>query len=407
MRESASNGTVGWAAYLGCSWTWCIGMFLPILLLRDYGWWSFAAFVIPNVIGAGALGWTLTRERAAALIAAHRPALIAFSVVTIAFHGWLGGWVTSGWNAGLPESFGAASAGYGAAGLLLGAGLFAAPFAARVWGHRLGRGFGIPALVVWAVSVVCLVLYAGLRAGTAGGLGLGSVSAIEGPGLLGLIPVCVLGFVCCPYLDATFLHARASTDRGPMVFGLGFGVFFFAMIIGTCVYAGQVLGSLAAAGVFVLVHIAVQSFFTVAVHADRMVTLAPVRWRVAGPAAAVLLFAVSSVVVRMAPASVPGLSMSASEVGYRVFMAFYGLVFPAYVWACVAPTFRAPTAPSRAQVLGASLAIGIAAPFYAIGFIGLRSLWLIPGVLIVLASRPLARFFEPGHDRPSRLADQG
>ena len=30
-----------WAIYLGMSWTWCIGMFLPVLLIRDFGPLSF------------------------------------------------------------------------------------------------------------------------------------------------------------------------------------------------------------------------------------------------------------------------------------------------------------------------------------------------------------------------------
>src|SRR3954471_24793497 len=50
---------LNWAAFLGASWTWCIGMFLPVLLIRDYGpsmWWAFA---VPNVIGAAAMGWIL------------------------------------------------------------------------------------------------------------------------------------------------------------------------------------------------------------------------------------------------------------------------------------------------------------------------------------------------------------
>ena len=49
----------GWAAYLACSWTWCIGMFLPVLLVRDYGVWGWIVFAVPNVLGAAAMGWVL------------------------------------------------------------------------------------------------------------------------------------------------------------------------------------------------------------------------------------------------------------------------------------------------------------------------------------------------------------
>lgn len=55
---------LGWAAYLACSWTWCIGMFLPVLLVRDYGVWGFVVFAVPNVVGAGAMGWVLSAASA-------------------------------------------------------------------------------------------------------------------------------------------------------------------------------------------------------------------------------------------------------------------------------------------------------------------------------------------------------
>ncbi|MBV8780683.1 MAG: hypothetical protein JO353_04735, partial [Phycisphaerae bacterium] len=51
---------LGWAIFLGVSWTWCIGMYLPVLLVRDYGFWGWVVFAIPNVVGAAAMGWTIT-----------------------------------------------------------------------------------------------------------------------------------------------------------------------------------------------------------------------------------------------------------------------------------------------------------------------------------------------------------
>src|SRR5690606_32922674 len=77
---------IGWAAYLACSWTWCIGMFLPVLLVRDFGVWAFAVFAVPNVLGAAAMGWVLRDgSAAAALRERHRAATELFSVVTILF----------------------------------------------------------------------------------------------------------------------------------------------------------------------------------------------------------------------------------------------------------------------------------------------------------------------------------
>src|SRR4051794_16245838 len=81
-----NSSPLGWAIYLGMSWTWCIGMFLPVLLIRDYGlsaWWIFA---IPNMVGAAAMGWLLRRPDSSGLIVqSHEHAATLFSLVTIAF----------------------------------------------------------------------------------------------------------------------------------------------------------------------------------------------------------------------------------------------------------------------------------------------------------------------------------
>ena len=51
--QSRSAG-LPWAIYLGASWTWCIGMFLPVLLVREYGAWAWVVFAVPNVISCAA-----------------------------------------------------------------------------------------------------------------------------------------------------------------------------------------------------------------------------------------------------------------------------------------------------------------------------------------------------------------
>src|SRR5688572_21066280 len=83
-----------WAVFLGCSWTWVIGMFLPVLLVRDYGAWAWLVFAVPNVIGAAAMGWVL-RDAAASerFVQRHAVAGYAFSVVTIAFHVFFAMWM--------------------------------------------------------------------------------------------------------------------------------------------------------------------------------------------------------------------------------------------------------------------------------------------------------------------------
>ncbi|MHC5023361.1 MAG: hypothetical protein ACYTGG_05550, partial [Planctomycetota bacterium] len=79
--------TIGWGVYCASSWTWCIGMFLPAILLHRHGWAGFLAFAVPNVIGCGAFGYVLrTAGRSRDLVARHEGAMAAFSLVTIAYH---------------------------------------------------------------------------------------------------------------------------------------------------------------------------------------------------------------------------------------------------------------------------------------------------------------------------------
>ncbi len=85
-----------------------------------------------------------------------------------------------------------------------------------------------------------------------------------------------------------------------------------------------------------------------------------------------------------------------AEVVYRLFLSFYGLVFPAYVWICVAPARvalrRRPiglSGPEAAEVTRGRIRVLIAvlivaAPMYWKGFIQNDWSWLAPGVGVVL-----------------------
>ena len=55
--------TVGWGLYLASSWTWCIGMFLPIILLERYGWQGFFMFAIPTIVSSRVLGTAARADR--------------------------------------------------------------------------------------------------------------------------------------------------------------------------------------------------------------------------------------------------------------------------------------------------------------------------------------------------------
>src|SRR5438874_5606425 len=88
-----------WAIYLGMSWTWCIGMFLPVLLVRDYGIWGWIVFATPNVVGAAAMGWVLKDHDSQAMVQAHNYAIKAFSFVTAAFQLFFAFWMFDLMNA--------------------------------------------------------------------------------------------------------------------------------------------------------------------------------------------------------------------------------------------------------------------------------------------------------------------
>jgi hypothetical protein len=107
------------------------------------------------------------------------------------------------------------------------------------------------------------------------------------------------------------------------------------------------------------------------------------------PANASLLALVVGVAAAIFGLKLPGLEgLSGPELVYRLFMAFYGLVFPAYVWTCMLPLGSAPT---RRRALAFVGAVTIAAPMYWLGFVQSQTWWLAPGVLVILIAGLIAR----------------
>ena len=382
--------TFGWAAFLGASWTWCIGMFLPVLLVRDYGLWAWLVFAVPNVVGAAAVAWVLRDADASQrTMSRHLPAVVAFSLVTIAFHLFflfrvvtplVGSWFI------LPIAL-------------------LAVLIVFLLAHQVHRGgWLIAAAVTLAVSIAVFVLL-----GVRGALGVPAQQGQLSPvALLWLLPVCLFGFALCPYLDITFHRARQATSPadGRLAFGVGLGGFFLLMIVLTLLYApllmtrGAALRDATAVPVasmavwLVAVHMAVQSGFTLAAHA-----------RYAGrrigsigleTATVFILVSVALLVGTMIVAArvVDYRGLSGAELGYRLFMAFYGLVFPAYVWVCMVPTRTSELAPGRALAtfVGATL---VAAPMFWMGFIERRTIWLFPGIGVVLLAGLVVRWIAP------------
>jgi hypothetical protein len=377
--------TVGWAAFLGASWTWCIGMFLPVLLVRDYGLWAWVAFAVPNVLGAAAMGWVVRdADESLRLVTKHLPAVVAFSLITVAFHVFF----LVAIAAPIVQSW------------------FVVPIAALAmllaWllAFQVRGGWLIAAAGALAVSIVAFVVLA-VKGALAMPAQQGQLPAIN---ILWLAPVMIFGFALCPYLDITFHRARQalSPRDGRVAFGVGFGVLFFLMIILTLLYAPLAImrfvpGMLPPATLAVWligIHMAVQAGFTVAAHvryAGRRFAEIPVEH------ATVLILLTLGLLIGafiLVGRDVTYHGISGAELTYRLFMAFYGLAFPAYVWICMAPTRGLPEVPRRAMTTFI-LATLIAAPMYWMGFIERRTIWLLPGVAIVLLAQLLVRWGLP------------
>jgi len=365
-----------WAVFLGSSWTWCIGMFLPVLLVRDIGFWGWIVFAAPNVLGAALMGWVLkSPESSRTLVALHGPACNAFSVVTIAFHVFFVLWFIPR-LVGLPIA--ACVFPLTAVYLLL---TFARPNSDLIAGAA-----------AWIISLAMFALFLRTPAAV-----LPAMQVLPNHDALYLAPVCLFGFALCPYLDLTFHRARQhqpTLARSRFVFGAGFGVFFFLNIVFSLFYANAVDPLLApdwrshvrpVFGAILATHMIVQTTFTLSAHA-RSFAARTTPAGVFGLIGLTQLAILAALAAGMLPARPFGLDFG--EIVYRLFMAFYGLVFPAYVWICMVPRARLElSAPTPAAIRIALIAILLASPMFWLGFIQNRMLWLLPGVAIVFLAR--------------------
>jgi hypothetical protein len=375
--EISTSRTIGWAAFLAASWTWCIGMFLPVLLIRDFGFLGWLVFAVPNVIGAAAMGWTIvSRDHSLTFVTNHRLAAQAFSYVTIGFHVFFVVWM---FNRLL-----------GPLGAAVGLGLLMCVLLPLF----------VTTVAVTAIAIGVLFLSVVMNVALAGGGGLALPSLATDPlGVMCLAVVCLLGFAFCPYLDLTFHRARqecAGPEESRVSFGVGFGVFFLAMIVFTMLYAAaflsQVLWDRPVLRWALALHMMVQAMFTVGVHLTGLVGTCWVesqhkrRWWLTG-ATIFLPVVLALVVSRLDAQKVLYVSgMQWGEVAYRSFLAFYGLIAPAYVWICAVPS-RGYRKPSPRDWMAVGAVCVTASPFFWIAFMHNRMEWVVFGVGIVLAGR--------------------
>lgn len=359
---------LGWGFYLAVSWTWVIGMILPALLLRDFGWWALAVFLAPNAVGAALMGSVLKDAKAAQRLRhTHDKAVRRFSMVTIAFHFYVLGAIALS-----VEGFVSINGQPGV--LILATVLAVVLLCVRRW--------LMTALLVWLCSLGLAIAYAITE----------SAPVLDDPEIFAsmpptdlwlLMPVVVFGFALCPYLDATFLRARASMTpmAGRLGFAFGFLVPFVVMIGFTVLYSTAIVAGATQAWLLVLAHLALQGGFTLAVHLRESKLTVAQRGITLGLTIAALaaVWSLPSGPLEWAD------GMRAWEVVYRLFMAAYGLFFPAYVLFAMVPTALGMGALPKAGRALTGSTIAVALPLYGLGFIARQEQWLPLAFGIVLA----------------------
>ncbi|MEQ8850820.1 MAG: hypothetical protein RIB32_03450 [Phycisphaerales bacterium] len=355
------------AFYLACSWTWVLGMFFPVLMIKDFGWPGYLLFAVPNCIGAMSVGFMLPSPAAATEhLRRHAFAISAFTVITVAFHAYF--------LAVLPRLVLGEQDATRIGGLAFSLFVCAVAIGSRPAMRAMFR----LAPVVFIASWACLL---GAEAMTPDEtLTLPGARGIEPPlALLYLVVPTIFGFALCPYLDVSFIRQRAlDATKGGRTFALGFLIVFPLLILGTLLYANAFIDRRGLHWL-ILGHFGVQAFFTIAAHAGEA-------HRSVGPGSRWLL--PTCALAAAAGAMVP---MSAYRLLYETFMSSYGLLFPAYVLIFAIPMFARMPVDRRWRAL--VVALVIAAPMFAAGYLGGRWFWLAPGMAAVLLTPLIFKAF--------------
>jgi hypothetical protein len=363
-------------------------MFLPVIFIRSFGVWGWLIFAVPNVIGAAAMGWVLYENgRSERIVREHRAACSAFSVVTIAYHIFFVLWF-------IPRLV----------GLPMAATVFAlAAIYLVATVSRPNRDLSF-AVIIWLASLTLLVLFIHRDPHVAIPL-TGTNSPLD---LIGLAPLCIFGFALNPYLDHTFHRARQAVDapQAKIAFGIGFGICFLAMLVFTLLYATTLLPMLSpewrnhfrpVLGQIVAIHLIIQTAFTLAVHTRSFAT-ADIR---GGAVLALVALAQFAVFLGLAANLLPAYhGRDAGEVIYLLFMAFYAVIFPAYVWLCMirGRDGRAGITPAKMRTL--VLTILLATPMLWMAFVENKMGWIVPALAVLVMSR----FVVPAQ-RPAPLVE--
>ena len=349
---SRASSTIGWGLFCASSWTWCIGMFLPLILLEIFGWSAFWYFAVPNVIGCAAMGYILTAQRSRQFVDAHARPMRLFSFATVLYQVFFIGYASSTF---LFTEGTLAVDRWPVLGTVLT--LAAAAYAISRRGDLFWRIFALIATIAAVILFWVTIDFTG---------GFPSAPSPQGaPSALAAAPLFAIGFLLCPYLDPTFHRARqqAPSRHAFLIFGL---VFAFMLAFAAASYDSRAFGTVLIWAVFT--QWMIQLVFTIGAHM-REINELPHAFIGAN------LMCLAAVVL----GAIAGLPDIADERIYLSLLGLYALPFPLYVLAAMVagPMRRLPRGASVAILL-LSLAL---APFAWIGFVGRTT----PALLVVFA----------------------
>lgn len=383
---------LGWAFYLASSWTWCIGMFLPVILLRDYGAWGWVIFVIPNILSACAMPYILRKSSASIeIVEKHKIACVVFSIFTIIFHIYFIGWI----SALIPNAFILIS------GIML--------FLVYIFWLFTRASCLLVAFIVWILSFVCFILAFNVVPIEKIDLFKCGNLIYNTNALLYLTPVCMFGFLLCPYLDLTFYKARQSNNltNSKIIFTIGFCILFLLMMSFTFFYAMPIASifqgipyvlkdqnQLPQVYIYIIFfHMLIQSGFTLTIHLRSVFNIINKHQKMN------LSFLILSLMVYILPIIFNGkntfLDITINEIIYRSFMAFYSLIAPMYVFLFIIPKKGENISLSKNNLIIWIIVMLFALPFYVIAFLGVKwglEVWLLTGLAIVLCSKLIVRY---------------
>lgn len=364
FNHESIKSILSWAFFVGTSWTWCIGMFLPALISNEFGFAGWLAFAIPNISGGILMAWMISSPDASIrFVTKYRTACALFSWVTIAFHAFFIAWVV---------------------GCLLGVGgrVIALVLSFLIYFLIVKGVEKYVSVVVWFFSTIILVFFF-----TTAPVVFFPPAVFDLWDLAGVFCVSVFGFLTCPFFDLTFHRAiQKSPVRSVVVFFTGFFLVFLPMILATYLYAPYIYSLLLIKPIgvtFMMVllaaHFIVQSAQTVAYHFRELQNF-PERYKVLFVAFCVVLVLVNIPNVDLQGA----LKISFHELVYRSFLVFYGLVFPSYFFnkILVESDCDGSCEWGLSKMVEFAVFFVFSFPFYWLGFINKNYMLLPLGVII-------------------------